>query len=64
MDEKNCENKCLKQFIITNNMKSINDLKCVCPICVKACRLSRINASHGRYTHVHKQCETGLFFFA
>ena len=31
MDEKKCENICLKQLIITNNIESINGLKAVCP---------------------------------
>ena len=60
MDEKKCENKCLKQLIITNNKESMNDLKAVCPICAKARRLLRNNASRGRYTHAQKQCEKGL----
>ena len=59
MDEKNCEIKCLKQLIITNNIDSINGLKAVCPICVKSRRSSRTNASRGRYTHAQKQCEKG-----
>ena len=55
MDEKKCENKCLKQLIITNNIESINSLKAVCPICVKSHQLSEKNASRGRYTHAQKQ---------
>ena len=58
-DEKQCENKCLKQLIITNSIEGINGLKAVCLICVKSRRLSR-NASCGRYKHAQKQCEKGL----
>ena len=36
MDEKKCENKCLKQLIITNNIESIDSLKAACPICVQS----------------------------
>ena len=61
MDEKKCENKCLKQLIMTNNIESNNGLKAVCPICVKSRKLLRNNASHGRHTHAQKQCEKGLF---
>ena len=60
MDEKESEDKCLKQLIITNNIESINGLKAVCLICVKSRRLSRNNASRGRYTHAQKQCEKSL----
>ena len=60
MDDKKCENKCLKQLIITNNIISINGLKAVCFISVKSRRLSRNNASCGRYTHAQKQCEKGI----
>ena len=44
MDDKKCENKCLIQLTIANNIGSINGLKAVCPICVKSHRLSRNNA--------------------
>ena len=61
MDEKKYENKCLEQLIISNDIESIKGLKAVCPICVKSHRLSRKNASRGRYTHARKQLEKGLF---
>ena len=54
MDEKKCEIKCLKELIITNNIESISGLKAVVPICAKSRRLSRNNASRGRYTHAQK----------
>ena len=60
--EKECENKCLKQLIITNKIESMYGLKAVCPICVKSRRLSRNNASHGQYTHGRTQCDKGLLF--
>ena len=53
MDEKKCENKCLKQLIITNNIESIDSLKAACPICVQ----SRVT---WRYTHAQNQYEKGL----
>ena len=46
--------------IITDYIESINDLKSVCPICVKSRRLSRNNAPRDRYTHAQKQCEKSL----
>ena len=62
MDEKECKNICLKQLIITNNLESIQCLKAVFPTCVKSRRLSRNNASRGRYTHAQKQCKNGLLW--
>ena len=38
-------------------MASINNLKSVCPTCVKSRRLSRNNAPRDRYMHAQKQCE-------
>ena len=59
-DEKKCDNRRLKQLIITDYIESINDLKSVCPISVKSRRLSGNNAPRDRYTHAQKQCEKGL----
>ena len=54
-----CGNR-LKRFIITDYIESSNGVKSVCRVYVKCQRLSRNNASQGRYAQAQKQCEKYL----